>query len=415
MNDIAIPPLQDFDSDFNPFLADDAAYGTTEDIHAPLARMRAQGSVHEVDVLVLLGWQPNPVFAGLRQFTVFRPDAFEEVVNDTVTYSVDSASGGMGETFGSTLSLLEPPEHGQMRRAFQKAFFPNAVTKWIEGVVAPVIHEVIDGFAGRGHAEMVRDFAHEYPFRIIYRQLDLPERDIRTFHKLASSLTQTYGDFLRYGQEASRKLGVYLREMIAARRARPGSDLVSLLVQCEAGGEPIPEEILVSFLRQLLNAAGDTTYRATGTMLIGLLRNPDQLAAVRADRALVASAVEEAIRWDGPAPFTHRRATRDVTLAGVRIPQGAIINLASPSCSRDPHLFERPDAYDIHRGRPRHYGFSTGPHICLGQHLARVEMTQALNAVLDRLPDLRFDPEKPAAKISGIYFRTPRDVHVRFG
>ena len=410
-----LPPLRGFDDDFDPFAAEDVAYGTTRDIHTPLAAMREKGPIHEIDPLILLGWQANPMFAGRRQFTVFRHDLVDEVSNDPFTFSVDANEGGMGETFGQSLSLLNPPDHGLIRRVFQKAFFPNVVAKWGENVISPVIHGLIDRFIDRGEAEMVSEFTHHYPFQIIFRQLDLPERDIETFHKLAASLTQTYGDCLRYGQEASRKLGVYFRDMIEARRSHPGEDLVSYLVNCEVDGEYIPEEIMVSFLRQLLNAAGDTTFRATGTMLIGLLRNPDQLDAVRADRALVPNAVEEAIRWDGPSPLQYRAATRDVTLGGIDIPAGSILSLALPACNRDPSLHRDPDKFDIFRKRSRHYGFSTGPHICLGQHLARLEMSQALNAILDRLTDIRIDPDKPESWISGIYFRTPHDVHVRFG
>lgn len=411
-----ITPLQDFDDPhYNPFAVEDGAYGDIEDIHTPLAELRAKGPIHEVNPLEALGWQANPGGGyGVREFLAVRHDIIDEVLNNQDSFSIEAYKPGMGATFGETLSVLMPPDHARIRRVFQRAFFPNVVAKWGDDVIAPEINKLIDGFIDRGHADMVEEFTHLYPFHIIFRQLDLPKRDIALFHKLAASLTHLYGDYMAHALEASQKLGVYLRDLIEARQARPGNDLVSHLVNAQVDGDYIPEINLVSFLRQLLNAGGDTTYRATGTMLVGLLRNPDQFEAVRKDRSLVPNAIEEALRWDGPSPLQLRTAIHDTELAGIHIPAGSIVYCAGPAVNRDPDLFENPNEYNIHRGRSKHYSFSSGPHICVGQHLARVEMSHALNIVLDRLPKLRFDPDKPAARITGIYFRTPQDLHVRF-
>jgi cytochrome P450 len=276
------------------------------------------------------------------------------------------------------------------------------------------VNGLIDKFAGRGYADLAEEFALKYPFEIIYRQLALPERDIKTFHKLAVSMTQVYGDLIRYGKEASQKLRVYFTNLIAERRKNPGDDLVSLLIEARADGDRLPDDVIVSFFRQLINAAGDTTYRGTGALLIGLLRNPDQLAQVRADRGLVGPAIEEALRWDGPVTHYFRSATRDVTLAGMDIPKGAIVTVCTAAANHDPRRFPDPCRFDIHRKRERPIEFGSGPHMCLGQHLARLEMTRALNAVLDRLPDLRVDPNKPRSKMIGISLRTPRDINVLF-
>src|SRR4030095_12699116 len=152
----------------------------------------------------------------------------------------------------------------------------------------------------------------------------------------------------------------------------------------------------VSFLRQLINAAGDTTYRATSILLAGLLTHPDQFDAVRRDRSLIPQAIEEALRWDGPVLVASRTAARDTRLGGIDIPRDAILAVASGSANRDPSRYADPDAFDIFRKRGhRHFAFAYGPHVCIGQHLARVEMTRALNAVLDRLPGLRLDPDMP--------------------
>ncbi|MFL6681925.1 MAG: cytochrome P450 [Burkholderiaceae bacterium] len=211
-------------------------------------------------------------------------------------------------------------------------------------------------------------------------------------------------------------MGIYFKALLDERRRHPGDDLVSALAQAEVDGEHLPEEILISFLRQLVNAGGDTTYRATSVLLAGLLGNPAQLDAVRQDRSLIPQAIEEALRWDGPVLVATRTPTVDVELGGMMLPAGACLSVATGSANRDPSRFEDPDRFDIFRDRRhRHFAFASGPHVCIGQHLARVEMTRALNALLDRLPDLRLDADLPAPRIHGIMMRVPKHLHVRFG
>jgi len=177
----------------------------------------------------------------------------------------------------------------------------------------------------------------------------------------------------------------------------------------------LPEDVLVSFLRQVVNAGGDTTYRGTSILLTGLLTNPDQLDAVRRDRALVPQAIEEALRWDGPVLMATRTAARDTELAGLPIPANAEMDVLTGSANRDPLRFPNPDKFDIFRERKhRHFAFVYGPHVCIGQHLARVEMTRALNAILDRLPNVRLDPDMPPPDVRGTMMRVPQHIHVVF-
>jgi cytochrome P450 len=405
-----ISPIAYFDDpSHDPFRLDEQAYGDLEDIYGPIARLMAQAPVHAGEFLSLMGLPGDANMSSALGF-----DEVVAVDRDAETFSIDGYKHGLGQTFGNTLSLLNPPEHTAIRRVFQQAFLPHIVSKWGDHLVTPVVHGLIDGFVERGEADLAEAFARKYPFEIIYRQLALPERDIATFHKLAVSMTQVYGPFIDYGREASRKLGVYFTELIAERRRRPGDDLVSLLLASEVDGERVPDEVMISFFRQLINAAGDTTYRGTGALLTALLRDPDGLAEVRDDRSLIPQTIEEALRWDGPVTLHNRTAMRDVTLAGVEIPEGANLNVCIWAANHDPKVFPDPTRFDIHRERQRHLGFGHGVHMCLGQHLARLEMTRALNAVLDRLPNLRLDPAKPPPRVIGVYLRTPRDINVRF-
>jgi cytochrome P450 len=173
--------------------------------------------------------------------------------------------------------------------------------------------------------------------------------------------------------------------------------------------------VLISFLRQLMNAAGDTTYRGTSILLTALLENPDQLEAIRHDRNLIPQAIEEALRWDGPVAVQSRMAAIDTELGGIEIPAGSLIDVVAAAANRDP-LSKNVEAVGIGiEFRVAHWSFSRGPHICVGQHLARVEMTRALHAVLDTLPNLQFDPERPKPEIRGTMMRVPQHLYVRFG
>lgn len=410
----AIPRIQDFDdASYDPFVSDDAAFGVCVDPYPQLAEWRAQAPVHKMDYRSAMGLYPDITMAGLEHYLVLGYDATEKIFLDPVTYSNKTYARNLGISFGRSVSTMDAPEHSRFRKIFQKAFLPNVVAKWGDTLVDPVVQGLMDKFVARGKADLVQEFTHHYPFHIIYRQLNLPPEDVKTFHKLAIAQTVVMYD-VPHGTEASRKLGVYFKNLLEERRRNPGDDLVSLLALAEADGEQLPEEILISFLRQLVNAGGDTTYRATSVLLTGLLSNPDQLDAVRKDRTLIAQAIEEALRWDGPVLIATRTPTVDTELCGVKIPAGACLSVASGSANRDPARFENPDKFDIFRKKHRNFGFAFGPHVCIGQHLARIEMTRALNAILDRLPNVRLDPALPPPAVQGTMMRVPKHIHVCF-
>jgi cytochrome P450 len=408
--------IADFDDPtFDPFAADEAAFGDISDTYERLERLRRAAPVQRGDVFSLMGLTPNSNLGDTQQFTVLGYKEVAQINGDPETYSNDAYQNLLGLTFGKSLTVMNPPEHSRYRRIFQRAFLPGIVNRWGDSLVAPVVNALIDRFATRGCADLVTEFAMLYPFQIIYRQLELPEADIATFHKLAVAQTLTINELTRYGREAAAKLGDYFRNLIAERRQRPGEGLIGLLVEAEVDGERLPEDVIISFLRQLINAAGDTTYRSTGTMLVGLLSSPEQYAEVCASRSLVASAIEETLRWDGPVVMVYRTAVRNTTLGGIDIPAGATLGVIVGAANRDPEIFPNPDRFDIHRHQSRHFAFGYGPHVCIGQHLARLEMTRALNAIMDRLPNLRLDPDRPPPVVRGGVMRTPREVFVRFG
>ena len=191
-------------------------------------------------------------------------------------------------------------------------------------------------------------------------------------------------------------------------------DLVSELIRAEVNGHRLLDEEIYPFLLLLLPAGAETTYRSASNLLFGLLSHPGQLDAVRANRGLVPHAIEEALRWETPLLTITRMAAEDLELGGVPIPKGALIAVSLGAANRDPGRYRTPGAFDIFRDPKQHMSFGHGPHLCLGMHLARLEMRVLLNAVLDRLPHLRLDPAVQDPHIHGLVFRSPPDLRVRF-
>ncbi|MDF8334967.1 cytochrome P450 [Novosphingobium cyanobacteriorum] len=404
--------IQEFDDPtYDPFLSDEVNFGDDLDPYPRIHALRLKGAVLPGSYRENMGY---PCFySGVPKFTVLGNKEAEIVLTDTAKYSNSGYRPTLGATFGmGSISTLDNPEHGRWRKIFQKIFLPQYVRTWGGTIVDPVVHGLMNKFINRGEADLVVEFTQRYPFEVIYHQLNLPETDVHTFQRLAIGQTDYVN--MAKAQEAGVKLGEYFKSLIDSRRANPGDDLVSMLATTEVDGEHLPELVLVSFLRQLMNAAGDTTYRGTSVLLTALLQNPDQFEAIRNDRELIPAAIEEALRWDGPVVSQLRCAINDTELCGVTIPAGAYVDVVAGAANRDAEIYPDPDKFDIFRTRRAHYAFSRGPHICVGQHLARVEMTRALHAVMDNLHNLRLDPDKPAPEIRGIMMRVPAHIHVRF-
>ena len=196
------------------------------------------------------------------------------------------------------------------------------------------------------------------------------------------------------------------------RRREPQGDLISLLAHAELDAKRLTNDEIIAFCRLLLPAGAETTYRAASNMMVGLLSDPAQLEAVRADRSLVAVAVEEALRWEPPLTGISRRAATDVEVEGFGIAAGAAVNTSLGSANHDPSRWDDPDRFDIFREQKPHMAFATGPHLCLGIHLARMEMRAVLERLLDRLPGLCLDPEADPPTITGLAFRAPHELKV---
>jgi cytochrome P450 len=281
-------------------------------------------------------------------------------------------------------------------------------------VITPTINSFIDTFADRGSADLAREFTFPYPVSVITGLLGLPEEDLPKFHRWAIALINVGFDPAR-GLQASQKLHDYFVEVIDERRSEKREDMISVLAHSEIDGQRLDDEEICAFLRLLLPAGAETTYRSSGNLLFGLLTNPEQLDAVRKDRSLIPQALDETLRWEPPLTSIIRESAEDADVCGVPVPAGAAIMVCVGSANHDESRWEEPEEFNIFRKRFPHVAFGFGPHVCLGQHLARMEMTKALNTLLDRLPNLRLDPDARKPHIGGLMFRSPVALPVLFG
>lgn len=353
----------------------------------------------------------------VEAFEVYRYDDVAAVLRDNETFSSASIRDGMSIVMGPYVLVgMDEPEHKRLRDLVAVPFRPKSLAHWEDELVVDVVDQMIDAFAPRGSAELVREFTFRYPVQVIAVVLGLPVEDHAQFHEWANAITNVSADPM-YGIRSSEALRSYLADMLEDRRRAPRDDFISELAAAELDGERLGDEEIFSFLRLLLPAGAETTYRATGNFLFGLLTNPDQLERLRADRSLMTQAVEEAIRWEPPLIITSRVALRDTEVAGTPIPAGMQLVPNVGSANRDETRWERADDYDLFRESKPMISFGTGPHMCLGMHLARLEMRVAVNRLLDRCANLRFDPEafeRDSPHIHGETFRSPTTLPVLF-
>jgi cytochrome P450 len=347
-------------------------------------------------------------------YTACTYDAVLEILKDGERFSSKIYEGVMGMVMGHTILEMDEPEHHRYRALLMQAFSKKALEHWEHNVVGPVIDECIDKFADRGRAELVRELTFPFPVNVIAHLLGLPVDDISQFHTWTVELISIGFDFEK-AMRASQELGGYLKEKIEHRRQHLGDDFVSVLIRAEIDGHSLSDEEIISFCRLLLPAGAETTYRSSSNLLHGLLRNTDQLDALRADRSLIPKAIEEGLRWEPPLLTIMRTATKATEVCGAPLEEGAVIIINLGSANHDESRWENAEELEILRKAQQHMAFGFGPHMCLGQHLARMETRVVLEKVMDRLPNLRLDPAEPDVAITGMTFRTPQRLPVVFG
>jgi cytochrome P450 len=345
-------------------------------------------------------------------YSVLAYDECAQVLRDHETYSSRGLSDSMGPLFAGAIIAMDEPEHRLYRALVAPAFRPKVLERWRTTVVQPAIDNVIDAFIDHDRVDLVDSLTFAFPVRVIARVLGLPEQDVANFQRWSLDLINMFND-PEPGVRALEEFRSYFMALIKERRVAPRDDLISDLIQSEVDGHRLDDDAIFASIKMLLPAGVETTYRSLGNLFVGLLTHTDQLRALQHDRALIGPAIEEGLRWQTPFLMVARQTTRDADLAGVHIPAGQHVFIFVAAANHDERRYRAPDAFDVSRPASPHIAFGTGPHVCLGMHLTRVESHAALARVLERAPDIRLDPDEPEPRIRGTVLRSPDAVNVQ--
>lgn len=375
-------------------------------------QLREQGPVLEGTVHSLSGVEDDLIFHGLPSadrphYSAFSWAACDAAYRNPEAFAssaeaVDLEAGAPGPT--NSMLSMGGPQHRRYRALVQPSFSPAKVRWWVENWIESTVHALIDSFEAHGRAELNVDLCAAIPVVTITGSFGLPVDQ-------ALDVRESLGQ--------PERIIEMLEPIVTARRQRPADDLISVLVASEITDEDnqthrLSDAEIHSFALLLLAAGSGTTWKQMGITLTVLLRDPALLDAVRADRSLLRAAIEESLRWAPTDPMFSRWVTDDIDFFGASLPRGSVLHLCLGAANRDPARWERPDEFDPSRPPKPTFGFGGGPHVCLGQHVARAEMTVAINALLDRLPNLRLDPDAAPPRIIGFYERGATAIPVRF-
>ncbi|MFH8394680.1 cytochrome P450 [Streptomyces sp. NPDC018036] len=304
---------------------------------------------------------------------------------------------------------LEPPDHTRIRRLVSKAFTPRTVERlkpYVEGLAGELVERLVEA----GGGDLLTDVAEPLPVSVIAEMLGVPDSERAPLRPWSADICGMYElnpseDVARRAVRASEEFTEYLRGLIEARRKEPADDLISGLIAAHDEGDRLTEQEMISTCVLLLNAGHEATVNATVNGWWTLFRHPGQLAALRADHALIPTAVEELMRYDTPLQLFERWVLDDIEIDGTTIPRGAEIAMLFGSANHDAEAFGNPETLDLSRTENPHISFSAGIHYCIGAPLARLELAASMTALLTKAPGLSLAEEpvrKPNFVIRGL-------------
>ena len=362
---------------------------------------------------------------GIRVYTVSRYDEVSYVLKHPEIFSSEVMGGSQVEVLNDqgdiaptsgSLIAHDPPEHTRQRNIVSRGFTPRRIAQ-IEPQVRKNAEQLFARFEGRGHCDLMEEFANPLPVSVIADLLGLDPERRDDFKRWSTALivgSTKPGEAGGFGPnlELFREFRTYMTEVIAERRLHPGEDLISTLVHAGEGEGILEPEQVISFASLLLAAGSETTTNLIGNAVLALLQSPGQLERVQNQPSLISQVVEETLRYDSPIQLTARLSTRDSEVAGVRIPRGSLVAVLIASANRDRGKFENPDRFDIDRPAPAHLAFGLGNHFCIGASLARLEGQIALEMILTRLPGLKLETD--AERHGSFLVRGPSTLPIRF-
>ncbi|MFD8380048.1 cytochrome P450 [Streptomyces sp. NPDC059679] len=313
---------------------------------------------------------------------------------------------------------MDPPDHTRLRRLVSRAFTRKAVTA-LAPRIRQIAEELAADLAGPDRFDLISRFAHPLPSRVIGELLGVPAEDREKIQDWVDRLTRVAfdpppqqsadPDNDRLVRATATEFNRYFHAWFEECRRAPRPGLLSELVHLEHQGDQLTTDELVSTCTLLLTAGYETTVSLIAHCYLALLRDPEQMAEVRADPALAAAAVEETLRYDPPVQLTNRFLLEPMRIGDVDLPAGSEVCFQLGAAGRDPEVFPDPDRFDIHRGADQHLAFGAGPHFCLGAPLARLEATTALETLVSRLPGARLEEDALRYK-QHITLRGPRTM-----
>ncbi|GHO45680.1 cytochrome P450 family protein [Ktedonospora formicarum] len=362
------------------------------------AQMRSMGAVIQLPFSL-----PG---LGQRAWLVTRMQEAVQVLKDLASFTVDPRSigdtnsshqtaadyvGAESMMLSQTMLSVDDPDHRRLRSLVSKAFTPRYIES-LRPCVQEIADTLLDRVQDQGQIELVTDYAFPLPINVISEMLGVPRSDHDQIRVWSQALAQGQSVGGRDPGVAAhqRAFGEYTAQLVAQKRKQPGDDLISQMIAIEEEGDRLSEAELFSMITLLIFAGHETTSNliATGTLM--LLDYPEQLEKLKADHSLIPAAVEELLRYNGPATIVAPRfAKKDTELAGQQIQQGDVLLVLPASANRDESQFPDPEDLNIARALNRHIAFGYGIHTCLGAPLARLEGDIAFTTLLRRMPNLR--------------------------
>jgi cytochrome P450 len=393
----------------------------------------------QIDLLspsTFIGGQPHDQYRWLREnapvywheepngrgyWAVTRYDDIWTVDRDFQTYSSEptimiqdplaGAEGAIGPY--KMMLMMDPPEHAGFRKLIRGEFtLPSAKLRTER--IAALARQIVDAVIDKGECDFVNDVAGEMPSFVIAELMGLPLDDGRELYKLTEAIhTAPEAQAPGAGAAAVGKMFEYAGRVIAEKRARPSDDLASKLLAAEVDGRRLADPEFLLFFLLLVDAGGDTTRNLLSGGLLAMMEHPEQLAWLRADLdGRLAGAQEELLRWTSPVIYMRRTARKDAELNGANIRAGDKVVMYFGAANRDPDRFERPESLDLSRQMEGHLAFGAGPHVCLGQHIARIEIDAMLTEVLTRMTG--FELAAPPEWLPSNFVSGPKTMPLRF-
>ncbi len=304
-----------------------------------------------------------------------------------------------------SMLVMDPPDHTRVRKLVNKAFTPKRIAALRDHIEA-IVRELVDEAHAKGIFDLIHDLAEPLPAIVIAELLGVPVEDHRQFRNWSSAMINGVGstsaEARATGAEAARQIFDYLADIIAARRRAPREDLISAMIAAQEERDALTDAELLATSNLLLLAGHETTTNLIGNGTLALLREPDQWKRLCNERALLPTAIEELLRYDGPVQATVRVALEDVAIDDQVIPEGALVLVSIGSANHDPDMFDDPDQLHLARNPNPHLAFGFGTHFCLGAPLARLEAQLAFDALTKRFPGLSLVEDRPVYRANPV-------------